>query len=125
MQRNMDLVRMILVRLESSSGGWAPRDFGIHSFSSEEIGYHAHIMMQEGLIEATDVTHFESSGPEAIPSSLTWKGHEFLDLARDQDRWNRAKVIIAKVGGAPIAVWMKVLTDLMLQGVDAATAKAG
>lgn len=125
MQRNMDLVRMILTRLENSPEGWAPRDFGIQSFSPQEIGYHAHIMKQEGLIEAADVTHLGSPGPEAMPRSLTWKGHEFLDLARDQDRWNRAKAIIGKVGGAPIAVWMKVLTDLMLQGVEASTAKAG
>src|SRR4051812_39415744 len=48
MQRNMDLVRQILMRIESSSSGWAPDDFGIKSFSPEEIGYHAHIMMQEG-----------------------------------------------------------------------------
>jgi hypothetical protein len=120
----MDLVRMILTRLESSPEGWAPQDFGIQSFSTQEIGYHAHIMKQEGLIEATNTTHMGSSGPEALPRSLTWKGHEFLDLARDQERWNRAKTIVTKVGGAPIAVWVKVLTDLMLQGVDTATAKA-
>ncbi|MGL4550862.1 MAG: DUF2513 domain-containing protein [Gemmataceae bacterium] len=123
MQRNMDLVRMIMTRLESSPGGWAP-PFGIQSFSPQEIGYHAHIMMQEGLIEAVDVTSTESSGPEAIPTNLTWKGHEFLDLARDQDRWNRTKAVVAKIGGAPLSVWMKVLTELMLQGVDAAMIKA-
>jgi len=84
MQRNMDLVRMILMRMEEKPAGWAPRDLGIHSFSPEEIGYHAHIMIQEALIEGSDDTHLESSGPEATPRSLTWKGHEFLDLARDQ-----------------------------------------
>jgi len=120
----MELVRSILMRMESNPSGWAPRDFGIKSFSPEEIGYHAHMMMQEGLIDGADVTHSGSHGPEAIPRNLTWKGHEFLDLARDQERWNRAKAIIAKVGGAPIAVWMKVLTDLMLQGVDSAASKA-
>jgi len=118
MQRNMDLVRTILVKIESNSSGWAPDDFGIKSFSPEEIGYHAHIMMQEGLIEGHDVTNMESTGPEAIPAGLTWKGHEFLDLARDQERWNRAKAVIAKVGGAPISVWFKVLTDLTMQGLD-------
>ena len=81
-------------------------------------------MMQEGLIEGTDVTNMRSPGPEALPRSLTWKGHEFLDLARDPERWNRAKAAIAKVGGAPISVWMKVLTDLTLQGVDMVTTKA-
>src|SRR5262245_7503618 len=101
MQRNMDLVRMILLSLETSPSGWALDDLGIKSFPPEEIGYHAHIMMQEGLIEGSDITHMHSVGPEALPRSLTWKGHEFLDLARDQERWNRAKAIIAKIGGAP------------------------
>ena len=118
MQRNMDLVRLILMKMESSPSGWTAHDLGIHSFQPAEIGYHAHIMLQEGLIEGADVTHTGSTGPEAIPLSLTWKGHEFLDLARDQERWNRAKAIIARVGGAPISVWMKVLTDLMLPGVQ-------
>src|SRR4051794_317878 len=113
MQRNMDPVRIILMRLEGNPSGWAPRDLGIKGFPPEEIGYHAHIMLQEGLIEGTDVTSTASSGPEVIPTSLTWKGHEFLDLARDQERWNRAKAIIAKVGSAPISVWVKVLTDLL------------
>ena len=47
MQRNMDLVRMILMRMESAPSGWERE---IKSFTPEEIGYHAHIMMQEGLI---------------------------------------------------------------------------
>ena len=125
MQRNMDLVRMILMRMEGNPSGWAPRDFGIKSFSSQEIGYHAHIMMQEGLIEGSGVTSTESAGPEAVPTTLTWKGHEFLDLVRDQERWNRAKAIIAKVGSAPISVWMKILTDLLLKNVETIAAKPG
>ena len=81
MQRNMDLVRTILLRIEGNPSGWAPGNFGIKSFSPEEIGYHAHIMMQEGLIEGPDVTCFESPGLETIQTSLTWKGHEFLEIA--------------------------------------------
>jgi hypothetical protein len=123
MQRNMDLVRMILMRMEGNPSGWAPRDLGIKAFSPGEIAYHCHIMMQEGLIESCDVTGSTSVGPEAIPTSLTWKGHEFLDLARDQERWNRAKAIIAKVGSAPISVWMKVLTDLLWKSVETVVAK--
>src|SRR5438128_6847054 len=113
MQRNMDLVRTILTRMEGDTSGRAPKDLGIKGFSPEEVAYHVHIMLQEGLVEGHDVTTMHSPGPEAVPTSLTWKGHEFLDLARDQDRWNKAKAIIAKVGSAPISVWMKVLTDLL------------
>jgi hypothetical protein len=123
MQRNMDLVRTILLRMEGYSSGWAPHDLGIKGFSPEEVGYHCHIMMQEGLIEGNDVTSSASAGPEVIPKSLTWKGHEFLDLARDQERWNRAKAVIAKVGSAPISVWGKVLSDLLWKSVETDVAR--
>ncbi len=123
MQRNMDLVRTILMRMESAPSGRAPNDLGIKSYTAEEIGYHAHIMMQEGLIEGSDDTTLQSPGPRVTPTKLTWNGHEFLDLSRDQDRWNQAKAIISKVGGAPISVWVKVLTDLILQGVEKVTIK--
>ena len=118
MQRNMDLVRMILLRMEADSSGRAPQDLGIKSYPPDEIGYHAHIMMQEGLIDGFKT----ESHPEAIPISLTWKGHEFLDLVRDQERWNKAKAVIAKVGSAPISVWMKVLSDLLWKSVETVSA---
>ncbi len=124
MQRNMDLVRTILLKVEKNPSGTASKDLGIHSFSEQEIGYHAHIMKQEGLIEADDSPSTTHQGPSPILRSLTWKGHEFLDLARDQLRWNRAKATIEKIGGAPISVWSKLLSDLMLQSVEATVAKA-
>jgi len=122
MQRNMDLVRTILMRIENSPSGRASPEFGIQGYPADQVRYHSHIMMQEGLIEGLDVTTMHSEGPEAVPTSLTWKGHEFLDLARDQDRWNRVKSIITKVGSAPISVWMKVLGDFLLQSVESAVA---
>ncbi len=118
MQRNMDLVRMILMRIEGSPSDRLPTHFGIFGYAPDQIAHHAHILMQEGLIEGHDLANSAGVEPDVIPTSLTWKGHEFLDLARDQERWNRAKAIIGKVGGAPISVWMRVLTDLMLQGVE-------
>jgi hypothetical protein len=116
----MDLVRMILMRIEGSPSGWATRPFGIEGFTPDQVGYHAHIMKEDGLIEAADDTNLHSKGPEATPRALTWKGHEFLDLARDQKRWNQAKGIINKVGSAPISVWTKVLNDLVLKELGVA-----
>jgi hypothetical protein len=120
MQRNMDLVRTILLRIEADPTGRAPHDLGIVSYSPEEVGYHAHIMAQDGLIDGIDITTLHSKGTEFLPTKLTWKGHEFLDLARDQMRWNQAKAIIAKVGSAPITMWTKVLSELLWKNVAAA-----
>ena len=100
--------------------GKSPPHFGIEGYPPEQVGYHAHIMMQEGLIEGIDVTNSESEGPEIMPMSLTWKGHELLDLARDPERWSRARAIIARIGGAPISVGLKVLTDLTVKGIETA-----
>jgi hypothetical protein len=121
MQRNMDLVRTILLRIEDSPSGWAAHPFGIAGFTPEQVGYHAHIMMEDGLIEGVDVTHTKSKGPEVMVRGLTWKGHEFLDLAREPKRWNQAKATIGNVGSAPISVWTKVLNDLILKELGVAS----
>lgn len=124
MQRNMDLVRMILLRLEDPpTTRGLPRDLGIKGYVPEQISYHVHIMEQEGLIEASDNSVLNDPMPSLMPTKMTWKGHEFLDLARDQDRWNRAKAIVANIGGGPISIWAKVLTDLAMKNVANETAK--
>jgi Hypothetical protein (DUF2513) len=118
MQRNMDLVRTILLRMEANPAWLTSTDWQSRGYTAQEAAYHAHIMKQDGLIEGVDTTSFESNGPEVTPTGLTWKGHEFLDLARDQERWKRAKMIIARVGSAPMEVWIKVLTDLVLKNLE-------
>lgn len=121
MQRNMDLVRKILMRIEDGASGQAAHPLNIVAFTPEEVGYHAHIMLEDGLIGGINIRSFNSNGPEVMPTTLTWKGHEFLDLARDQERWNKANAIIRKVGSAPIAVWIKVLNELILKDLGAAS----
>jgi DNA-binding PadR family transcriptional regulator len=116
MQRNMDLVRTILLWIENSPSGWVAPPFGIAGFTPEQVTYHAHIMMEDGLLESVGSAH-----PENSVYSLTWKGHEFLDLARDQKRWNQAKITIGKVGSAPISVWSKILQDLVLKDLGVAS----
>jgi hypothetical protein len=48
-------------------------------------------MEQGELVTANDVTAFGSTGPEAIPLTITWKGHEFLDVARNDKVWSKLK----------------------------------
>lgn len=121
MQRNMDLVRTILMRIEASYALKVSPPFGIVSAGPEEVSYYVHIMKEDGLIEAVNGVPPSNSDSETVPVRLTWRGHEFLDLARDQTRWLQAKARIAKVGSAPIAVWMKVLNDLVLKDLGIAS----
>ena len=112
MQRNMDLVRKILLHMEGQEHGhnigWK---FAIAGYTPEQIGYHAHLMAQGGLIVAADATFSESLSPSAKPISITWEGHDFLAAARDDGTWAKAqKTVLAPAAGATWAVileWLK------------------
>ena len=54
-------------------------------------------MNQAGLIEAEDVSDVSEFAYR--PLRLTWEGHEFLDAARDDTRWNAAKRTVTSTTG--------------------------
>jgi len=89
MKRDMDLVREILLKMEDlpMKSGW----YNIHidGRSEEEIIYHVRIMHEHRLIEAADLT--TKNGVDWRPKRLTYEGHEFLDAARSDTVWTKAK----------------------------------
>jgi DNA-binding transcriptional ArsR family regulator len=66
MHRDMDLVRAILLAVESHPEGFAPQHLAIDGYTPEQIGYHATILREAGLVEAIDLTAHNSTGPMAI-----------------------------------------------------------
>jgi hypothetical protein len=112
MTRDMDLVRKILLEIESHEHGFAPRQFSIDGYTQEQIAYHVHLMGQAGLLQVADVTHFGSKSPEAIPSRMLWAGHDFLDAARSDTVWNRAK---KQLGNEWASVPFEILKQLLFR----------
>jgi hypothetical protein len=106
----MDLARAILFALEKCEKPWGMHEFEIEGATAEQISYHVKLLHQAGLIEAHDASSLNQF--KWYPSSLTWAGHEFLDAARDNSRWNRAKKIAADKGGH---LTFEVLRELLLQ----------
>ena len=111
MKRDMDLIRAMLLAIEADPHGFAPK-IEIHGYTQEEIGYHAVLLGEAGLAKVYDMTMEESKTPEAIIERLTWAGHEFLDSARDNTRWNQAKDKISKISGASMQIWIALLIEL-------------
>ena len=110
MKRDMELVRKIALALEASPSGFAPRVLNIDGYSEEVVGYHALIMMEAGLLEGVDTTPWGSKSPYAAPTRLTWAGHEFVEEARDDTRWNRAMALVKDKGGS---ITIDLLTQLL------------
>ncbi|HEV2380838.1 MAG TPA: DUF2513 domain-containing protein [Terriglobia bacterium] len=96
MQRNMDLIRELLLKLESDQHldgrKWvqyeAPEELGITDHSAEEVGYHLSLLIQEGFVRGSVRTDIEVIPPVSM---LTWQGHELLDNIRDAGIWGKTK----------------------------------
>lgn len=98
MKRDMDLVRKILFCIEdfSTADEWLPVE--IPEYNNSVISYHLKLLNEAGLIEAINLS--DSDGIDWRAGSLTWKGHEFLEAARNNSRWQSAKKLIIEKGGS-------------------------
>ena len=110
MKRDMDLVRKIILAIESHEHGSMDEMVVVDGYSDEQVGYHAHLMLQAGLIDGFDISARDENSPTVQPTSLTWAGHEFADNARNDTTWNKAKTTVAEKVGT---VAFGVLTELL------------
>lgn len=117
MKRDMDLVRSILKLLNEHEEGFAPHPFKIEGYEEELVGYHCHILNEAGLIKATDATSMENKSPFAIPISLTWSGHEFIENAQNDETWSQTKEVVSKVGDVSFSVWASVLSKVVMENL--------
>ena len=111
-KRDMDLVRDILLQVEQS-GDVSKLEIEVDDIDKTVFGYHQHIIIDAGLAEGVDQTNLGHTNPQARITSPTWKGHEFLDAARDPSTWENAKDRAGKVGGVSLQVMTSILTELV------------
>jgi hypothetical protein len=98
MKRDINLVRQILLAMESHPSGFAPHKFTIVGYHQDVIGHHVYLMEQAGLITAVSTTEFGSTSPVAQPLTITWRGHDFLDAVRDETVWSKVKIELKDKG---------------------------
>jgi hypothetical protein len=99
MKRDMDLARKILLEIEKCEDPWGPSQIEIEGHADQIISYHIKILSQAGLIEAQDFSEMGPDGFSWRAGSLTWEGHEFIEAARDENRWAKTKKFVLEKGG--------------------------
>lgn len=116
MKRDIELVRLILLEMESVPTYLAEPNLNFDGYSEEEVHYHVMLLDEAGLIVAIDA----SSGSDLywIPQRLTWQGHEFLEASKNNDAWNKTKEIMAKGGGFVFEVAKSILIKLIEQQIS-------
>ena len=116
MKRDMDLCRRILFEVEEWPTTLEPRKVEIDGYTESEVGYNAWLLAQEGLIDGLDLTGDGCSVHVYAPSCLTYKGHDFLEHARNETRWKKAKDKLARLGGAMTTQMMKIVLEDLMKG---------
>lgn len=119
MKRDMDLIRKILFACEAHEGGHAPRPMRIDGYDNEVVGFHILLMGEAGLLRVTDKPIHGNHSPIAIPLRLTWEGYEFLDAAREQTTWEKAKGAIGTASGVGFEIAKSVLVEFAKQKAKA------
>lgn len=111
MKRDLDLIRKILLALEAHEHGFAPETIEIAGYNQELVGYHIYLLGEAGLAKVLENTVFDRESPSAFALNLTWDGYEFLEAAKDETVWGKAKEnVIKPAGGIAFGVlleWLK------------------
>jgi hypothetical protein len=122
MKRDMDLVRTILLEVErlGPPDGRLGIKIEVEGHDEPEIQGYIRLLDEAGLIETPGNSDRK---PGAIwPRRLTWSGYEFLDAARDNTRWNRAKKLTLEKMGS---LAFEAVKFTLLKLVDDALAGSG
>lgn len=112
MKRDMDVCREILLEIEARKPGESIEMLQTVA-PGDNLIEHLHLLEDAGLIEARVDRRFRDYSIQG----LTWKGHEFIQAARDDSVWAKAK---KRVGSA----WDSVTFPLLMKVLEDVTRKA-
>jgi hypothetical protein len=120
MKRDMDLVRKILFKMQSDEKRSSYGHLKIDGYSEQQVNYHMKIMAQAGLLHVDlmempmpTTPSWQTSNAGISYYSISWDGQEFLDVARDNTRWDKAKDAMAQAGGFALDVMKQLLIQYL------------
>lgn len=119
MKRDFDLIRDILLQIESSNSTNLTIDNFINLASKNVLAYHIHLIYEAGFIKAYDITCIGNDYPMYQIQWLTNSGHDYLDAIRSDDIWKDTKSNLLKIGGsASLDVIKTVASNIALKIID-------
>jgi uncharacterized protein DUF2513 len=123
MKRDMDLMREILFEVEKWPFTGSFDTLAIPNHSEQEISYHVYLLADAGLIEAQPAATIASSAQKWYPKHLTNEGHEFLDAARQDNTWAKAKETVSKSAGTVTLEALKTALNFFMERAITAALK--
>src|SRR5437016_1463459 len=94
----MDIIRLLLLELESKNSIAVAE---LPGYNREDVVYNAELIREAGLAHGPEPVRHGAKLLHVELDGLTWTGHDFLDAARDDTLWRKAKEKFMK----PAASW--------------------
>jgi Hypothetical protein (DUF2513) len=110
MTRDMDLIRAIVIEVEQQPVGqlWSAKPMLEHNHA--EVVEHVRLAQESGLVEARF-----AAGPHAVILRLTNSGHDFVEAARPQTFWQKAKDRVT-AQGVPLTIYsVRLALDILIK----------
>lgn len=103
MKRDMDLVRLILLKIEEEHRAGLLHDLSIGGYDNDSVAYHCQMLHEAGFLAAFTARYADNTVLFFSVGPLTWEGNEFLDRIRDDSIWSKTKRSI-KDSGLPMVL---------------------
>ena len=104
----MELIRLLLLDVE---GETKP---DLSSYTPEQVTYHTALIVEAELAHGGVGEDGQGYPIVAKATWLSWKGHEFLDAARNDTVWKKT---IAKIKAAGASLPLPVLQEILTVGI--------
>jgi len=98
MKRDMDLVRKLLLAVEASERPLDSSLIRIVGYAGDSITEHMRLLNEASLVEGISAYSVEHR-LKWVELRLTWSGHDFLDVARNENLWNETMAEVRKQTG--------------------------
>ncbi|MEQ8251564.1 MAG: DUF2513 domain-containing protein [Oceanibaculum nanhaiense] len=90
MQRDMELVREILLEIHNRKG-LKQKLVQLDGYEQEIIDRHVEMLFRAGLIDGVPIKTLDRPVAQVLVSDLSWDGHDFLAALRDKGVWAKIK----------------------------------
>ena len=116
MKRDMELIRELMLAIESRDGDFNYESVEAIGYEEPQIEYHLELLIEEKLVIGQVQRMKEGFSPIILVEKLSWSGHEFLDNARNESVWKEtAKIVKEKGGSVAVAVLTQILASVAKQ----------
>ena len=117
MRRDSDLIRAILLAVESDERCDVLIIPKLPDYSDEALDFHTRLLVERGFL----ATYFpdRARGQPWACIRLTWEGYDFLDNIRDPAVWRKVKHSAVKVGSWSIETLAAIAKALIVARVEA------